>query len=79
MILIIDIILHVFFIPTASWTNMNDELAEHNIQLKGITPDLIDSIWTTGRPPQPNSNINVLPLQFSGTWPFTNFIHPKHN
>jgi hypothetical protein len=33
---------------------------------KQIPNDLIDKIWTTGRPAQPNSTINALPIGFSG-------------
>lgn len=28
--------------------------------------DLVGNIWTTGRPPFPNSPINALPYKFSG-------------
>ena len=41
---------------------------EANIHMKPVIRDLVDRIWngTNGRPEQPNTPINALPLQFSG-------------
>jgi hypothetical protein len=45
---------------------MESTLTEESVSMKQIPNDLIDKIWTTGRPAQPNSTINALPIGFSG-------------
>lgn len=45
--------------------------------------DLVGKIWTTGRPQEPNSPINALPMKFAGrvikytTLKFSCFIHAQ--
>ena len=35
--------------------------------MTGTNEDLVGKIWTTGRPQEPDSPINALPLKFAGT------------
>ena len=51
---------------TGSWLTMESKLTEGSVSMKQFPNDLIDQIWTTGRPAQPNSTINALPIRFSG-------------
>ncbi|XP_060069238.1 xaa-Pro aminopeptidase 1-like isoform X3 [Ylistrum balloti] len=57
---------NTYLIKNVEWDEMSKDLAKKGITLKGVTPDLIDQIWTSGRPDQPNSPINALPLKYSG-------------
>lgn len=45
---------------------MESTLKEGTVNMKQITNDLIDQIWTTGRPSEPNSTINALPMEYAG-------------
>lgn len=49
-----------------SWKYYEEELVKENITMTKTNEDLIGKIWTTGRPAEPNSPINVLPYKFSG-------------
>lgn len=55
-----------FFMASSSWLSMESSLKADSVNMKQITNDLIDQIWTTGRHPQPNSTINALEYRFSG-------------
>ena len=61
---------HCFVLKSiqGSWRYMEEDLNKTNIQMKPILPDLVDRIWnsTNGRPEQPNTPINALPLRFAG-------------
>ncbi|XP_021366771.1 xaa-Pro aminopeptidase 1-like isoform X1 [Mizuhopecten yessoensis] len=57
---------NTYLIKNIEWTEMSETLAKKGITVKGVTPDLIDEIWTTGRPAEPNSPINALPLKYAG-------------
>jgi peroxiredoxin len=53
---------------SADWKYYHDELAKGGINMVSVNDELVDKIWTSsqGRPNQPSTPINVLPLQFSG-------------
>lgn len=60
-------------------------LSKNNLTLKAIEPDLVDKIWTSDRPPQPSTDINVLDIKYAGKSRFIfyrnrfkgiNFIEP---
>ncbi|XP_076078059.1 xaa-Pro aminopeptidase 1-like isoform X2 [Mytilus galloprovincialis] len=55
-----------FFTSSSSWLSMESTLKEGTVNMKQITNDLIDQIWTTGRPSEPNSTINALPMEYAG-------------
>ncbi|KAJ8315800.1 hypothetical protein KUTeg_007950 [Tegillarca granosa] len=60
-----------FLVSSDSWVSRNTSLAEKGIEFKEIQNELIDLVWTSanGRPAQPSSVINALPIEFSGkTW-----------
>ncbi|XP_069123793.1 xaa-Pro aminopeptidase 1-like isoform X1 [Argopecten irradians] len=57
---------NTYLIKNIEWTEMSTALDKKGITLRGVNPDLIDQIWTTGRPAQPNSPINALPLKYAG-------------
>ena len=48
---------------------MAKTLNKNRITLKKVDNELIDQIWNSnnGRPAQPSTDINALPLQFAGT------------
>lgn len=50
-----------------SWRNYEKSLSKKNITMTTTTEDLVGKIWTVGRPAEPNSPINALPLKFAGT------------
>uniref|UniRef100_K1QTG3 Xaa-Pro aminopeptidase 1 n=1 Tax=Magallana gigas TaxID=29159 RepID=K1QTG3_MAGGI len=55
-----------FFLGSNSWTLYEEELSKNNMKMIKTNEDLVGKIWTTGRPPFPNSPINALPYKFSG-------------
>ncbi|XP_061176381.1 xaa-Pro aminopeptidase ApepP-like [Saccostrea echinata] len=55
-----------FFLGSKKWESYEEKLSEENITMTKTDEDLIDKIWTTGRPQEPNSPINALPYKFSG-------------
>ncbi|XP_063404111.1 xaa-Pro aminopeptidase 1-like isoform X6 [Mytilus trossulus] len=55
-----------FFTSSSSWLSMESTLKEGTVNMKQVTNDLIDQIWTTGRPSEPNSTINALPMEYAG-------------
>lgn len=68
---------NTYLIKNIEWKEMSEDLAKKSITMKSITPDLIDTIWTTGRPAQPNTPINALPIKYAGkTW--QNKINDMH-
>lgn len=44
----------------------NTALSKESITLTPTTEDLVGKIWTTGRPKEPDSPINALPMKFAG-------------
>ncbi|CAG2211507.1 pepP [Mytilus edulis] len=48
------------------WKNFDFVLSKNNLTLKAIEPDLVDKIWTSDRPPQPSTDINVLDIKYAG-------------
>ncbi|XP_033740983.1 xaa-Pro aminopeptidase 1-like isoform X3 [Pecten maximus] len=57
---------NTYLIKNIEWTEMSEALGKKGVTLEGVNPDLIDQIWTTGRPEQPNTPINALPLKYAG-------------
>lgn len=55
-------------VGSSSWKYYNEELSKSGIYMDPVSEELIDRFWRSelGRPEQPNSAINVLPLEFSG-------------
>ena len=45
---------------------LTEQLAEHNLTLKAIPRNLIDRIWTSGRPPAPSNPAILQPLEYTG-------------
>lgn len=45
---------------------MHKELAKSNITLTAVTENLVDEIWTEGRPPLSNATIFVLEMRYTG-------------
>ena len=58
--------IYIWLNIAGAWQNMESTLKEGSVNLTQITDDLIDQIWTTGRPAQPNSTINALPMEYAG-------------
>lgn len=50
----------------ANWQTYVDELKASNLTIKAVPNELVDRMWTTGRPAQPNTDINALPIEFAG-------------
>lgn len=53
-------------ISIADYEDMTKELQKSNITLKSISENLVDLIWTEGRPPLSNATIYPLELKFTG-------------
>lgn len=51
-----------------NWKFYSEELAKRSIGLVAVEDELIDRFWVAqlGRPPQPNTPINALPLEYAG-------------
>ncbi|CAC5378203.1 pepP [Mytilus coruscus] len=55
-----------FLIGSDDWIKKDKELVQNNMKLARVEEDLIDKIWTTGRPAQPNTHIHGMKLSFTG-------------
>lgn len=55
-----------FLINSGSWMSYDTALSKENITMTSTDEDLVGKIWTTGRPEEPNSPINALPMKFAG-------------
>ncbi|XP_063405041.1 xaa-Pro aminopeptidase ApepP-like isoform X2 [Mytilus trossulus] len=55
-----------FLIGSDDWIKKDKKLVENNMKLARVEEDLIDKIWTTGRPVQPNTDIHGMKLTFTG-------------
>ncbi|KAL3884061.1 hypothetical protein ACJMK2_030284 [Sinanodonta woodiana] len=55
-----------FLISSSQWKSYSDAMQKSNISLHGVNSELIDQIWTTGRPAMPSTAINALTMQFAG-------------
>ena len=55
-----------FFIGSDEWITKERELKSNNMRLVRVEDELIDKIWTTDRPPQPNTDIHGLKMKFTG-------------
>ncbi|XP_041355020.1 xaa-Pro aminopeptidase 1-like [Gigantopelta aegis] len=55
-----------FFMSNSKWKTTSDQLSEGGVTLVEKNPDLVDDIWTSGRPPAPSSPINALPINYAG-------------
>jgi len=51
---------------TASWQKYQSMLAIKMIQMVEVQADLVEHVWTSGRPPRPNNPVYVHPLSFAG-------------
>ncbi|KAJ7331094.1 Xaa-Pro aminopeptidase 2 [Desmophyllum pertusum] len=59
----------VTLISIADYEDMSKELQKPNIALKSVSENLVDAIWTNGRPPLGNATIYPLGIKFTGkTW-----------
>ncbi|KAL5011137.1 hypothetical protein ScPMuIL_013442 [Solemya velum] len=59
-----------FVFSSSGWTSYSEEFDGSPVSLKKVTHELIDNIWTEGRPHRPNTPINTLDAtKFAGrTW-----------
>ncbi|KAL9976354.1 hypothetical protein ACROYT_G013647 [Oculina patagonica] len=56
-------------ISIADYEDMSKELQKSSITLKTVSENLVDAIWTDGRPPMSNATIFPLEIKFTGkTW-----------
>lgn len=55
-----------FLINSGSWISYDTALSKESITMTPTSEDLVGKIWTTGRPQEPNSPINALPMKFAG-------------
>ncbi|XP_052239123.1 xaa-Pro aminopeptidase 1-like isoform X2 [Dreissena polymorpha] len=57
-----------FLVSSATWKTYSDDLRKAGLALEPIDNELIDEFWQTanGRPSQPDTPINALPIQFAG-------------
>ncbi|XP_061176383.1 xaa-Pro aminopeptidase 1-like isoform X2 [Saccostrea echinata] len=55
-----------FLINSGSYERYEKALSQRNITMTTTAEDLVGKIWTMGRPEEPNSPINALPLKFAG-------------
>ncbi|KAL4232855.1 Xaa-Pro aminopeptidase 1 [Mactra antiquata] len=57
-----------YLIGSSTWKYYKEELAKSGIALVAIENELVDLFWSSGlgRPDQPNTPINALPLEFAG-------------
>ncbi|XP_062613276.1 xaa-Pro aminopeptidase 1-like isoform X2 [Saccostrea cucullata] len=55
-----------FLINSGSYERYEKALSPKNITMTTTTEDLVGKIWTTGRPEEPDSPINALPVKFAG-------------
>jgi len=53
-------------ISMGDYDDMSKELQKSNITLKSVSKNLVDLIWTEGRPPLSNATIYPLELKFTG-------------
>jgi len=58
----------IFISYIAAWNTYETALRAAGLNIKPIQNELVDRIWTQveGRPEQPNTDINALPLEFAG-------------
>lgn len=50
----------------ADYESMSKELQKSNITLKSVAKNLVDEIWTVGRPPLSNASIFPLEIKYTG-------------
>ncbi|XP_052277345.1 xaa-Pro aminopeptidase 1-like isoform X1 [Dreissena polymorpha] len=57
-----------FLVSSATWKTYSDDLKKAGLLLVPVENELIDTFWQTGngRPPQPDTAINALQIQFAG-------------
>ncbi|XP_060590644.1 xaa-Pro aminopeptidase 2-like [Ruditapes philippinarum] len=57
-----------FLIGSSDWKYYKEELLKSGIYMDPVPDELVDRFWSSGlgRPMQPNSPINMLPMQFAG-------------
>ncbi|KAJ8314761.1 hypothetical protein KUTeg_006911 [Tegillarca granosa] len=57
-----------FITGNNKWKKMNEKFEKGNVTFKAVINELVDTIWSTenGRPKQPSSTINALPMKFAG-------------
>ncbi|KAK2185540.1 hypothetical protein NP493_231g03020 [Ridgeia piscesae] len=53
-------------VSLASWQKYQSMLAIKMIQMVEVQADLVEHVWTSGRPPRPNNPVYVHPLSFAG-------------
>ncbi|KAK3097125.1 hypothetical protein FSP39_006609 [Pinctada imbricata] len=53
-------------VKRTDWLDMENTFKRHGITMKTVSQDLVDKIWISGRPLQPSSDVNALPLEFAG-------------
>ena len=60
--------LYIFISYIAAWNTYEIALRAAGLNIKPIQNELVDRLWTQveGRPEQPNTDINALPLEFAG-------------
>ncbi|XP_050392395.1 xaa-Pro aminopeptidase 1 [Patella vulgata] len=56
-----------FLLSSSKWKTYEEAFTQEAITMKSVgANDLIDKIWTSGRPEKPKTPINALPLKFAG-------------
>ena len=55
-----------FLVPVSEWNNLNRSLEKANIKLVGVKNNLIDTVWGSNQPEQPNQPIMPLEIKFTG-------------
>lgn len=55
-----------FLVPVSEWNNLNRSLEKANIKLVGVKNNLIDTVWGSNQPEQPNQSIMPLEIKFTG-------------
>ncbi|XP_046581780.1 xaa-Pro aminopeptidase ApepP-like [Haliotis rubra] len=55
-----------FLMNARTWKSYSEKFAKSGISMVEVDNDLVDQVWTSGRPAQPNSPINALPMEYAG-------------
>ncbi|XP_046359221.2 xaa-Pro aminopeptidase 1-like [Haliotis rufescens] len=55
-----------FLMNARTWKSYSEKFAKSGIAMVEVANDLVDQIWTSGRPAQPNTPINELPMEYAG-------------
>lgn len=51
---------------TEQWKIYENDIIREGLEFSVINSDIVDQIWTEDRPPQPNTDLSIHPLEYAG-------------